>query len=188
MDKSAYIHPNAIVESGNIGKNTRIWAFVHILKGAKIGNNCNVCDHIFIENDVIIGNNVTIKSGVYIWDGLRVEDNVFLGPNVTFTNDVYPRSKAYQKSYPRTLIKEGASIGAGSVLIAGITVGCYAMVGAGSVVTKDVRDFELTYGNPASHHGYICKCTRKIDFKNAKNLSCSCGLTYVIKDGVVSQI
>lgn len=185
---SPSIHPHAIVESKNIGENTRIWAFVHILKGAIVGNNCNICDHGFIENDVIIGNNVTIKSGIYIWDGVRLEDNVFLGSNVGFTNDVYPRSKAYQKSYPRTLIKEGASIGANSVLIAGITIGCYAMVGAGSVVTKDVMDFELVYGNPARHHGYICRCTRKIDLKNSKNLSCICGLTYIVKEGIVSQI
>lgn len=183
-----YIHPNAIVESKSIGDNTRIWAFVHILKGASIGSNCNICDHGFIENDVIIGNNVTIKSGVYIWDGVKVEDNVFLGPNTAFTNDIYPRSRVYQKEYPRTLIKEGASIGANSVLKAGIIIGRHAMIGAGSVVTKDVKDYELVYGNPSRHRGYICKCAKKLDFKNGGKVICDCGLIYVIEKGVVSQI
>lgn len=183
-----YIHPNAIVESKSIGDNTRIWAFVHILKGASIGSNCNICDHGFIENDVIIGNNVTIKSGVYIWDGVKVEDNVFLGPNTAFTNDIYPRSRVYQKEYPRTLIKEGASIGANSVLKAGIIIGRHAMIGAGSVVTKDVKDYELVYGNPSRHRGYICKCAKKLDFKNGGKVICDCGLLYVIEKGVVSQI
>lgn len=185
---SFYIHPNAIVESKNIGDNTRIWAFVHILKGASIGSNCNICDHGFIENDVIIGNNVTIKSGIYIWNGVRIEDNVFLGPNVTFTNDIYPRSKAYQKEYPRTFIKEGASVGANSVLLAGIVIGRYAMVGAGAVVTRNVGDFELVYGNPARHRGHICRCTKKLDFKNNRHTVCACGLSYALENGIVSQI
>lgn len=182
------IHPHAIVESENIGDETRIWAFVHILKGAVVGNNCNICDHGFIENDVIIGNNVTIKSGIYIWDGVRLEDNVFLGPNVMFTNDIYPRSKAYQKEHTRTLVREGASIGAGSVLKAGIVIGCYAMVGAGSVVTKDVRNYELVYGNPATHRGYLCKCAHKLDFKHGEESACVCGLSYRIKKGVVLAV
>ena len=188
MNKAEYIHPNAIVESKSIGKDTRIWAFVHILKGARIGSNCNICDHCFIENDVVIGNKVTIKSGVYIWDGIEIEDNVFVGPNVTFTNDLYPRSKIYQKNYPRILIKEGASIGANSVLIAGVSIGQHAMVGAGSVITKDVKDYELVYGNPARHRGYICRCKEKIKFKSSKHFECLCGFSYVFKKGVVSKI
>ncbi len=180
-----YIHPNAIVESKNIGKGTRIWAFAHVLPGARIGKNCNLCDHVFMENDVIVGNNVTIKCGVYIWDGVEIEDDVFVGPNVSFTNDLYPRSKAYLKEYPRTRIKQQASIGAGSVLIAGIVIGRCAMVGAGSVVTKNVGDHELGYGNPARRQGYICSCAQKMEFGRKKVVTCSCGAIYKLgKTGV----
>lgn len=155
MKKTVYIHPKAVVDTKNIGVETRIWAFVHILKGARIGKNCNICDHCFIENDVVIGDNVTVKSGVYIWDGVVLEDNVFIGPNATFTNDKYPRSKVHPEKYMPTVVKKGATIGAGSVLLPGITIGRKAMVGAGSVVTRDVLDNELVYGNPAKSHGQV---------------------------------
>lgn len=187
MNERVFIHPNALVESENIGERTRIWAFVHILKGARIGCNCNICDLVFIENDVIIGDDVTIKSGVYIWDGVRIEDKVFVGPNVAFTNDVFPRSKVYQTNYPQTIVKEGASIGTNSVLLAGVAIGRYAMIGAGSVVTKEVQDFELAYGNPAKHHGYICKCTQKLNFAGHE-VVCSCGLKYILRDKQVWQL
>lgn len=150
----SFIHPNAIVESKNIGANTRIWAFVHILSGAKIGNNCNICDHCFIENDVVIGNNVTIKSGVYIWSGAVIEDNVHIGPCVTFTNDLHPRSKQAFKIEPIT-IRRGASVGANSTILAGVEIGEYAMAGMGSVITKNVKRQALVYGNPAKQHGWI---------------------------------
>ncbi len=143
------IHPSADVQSYNIGIKTKIWQYVVILPGAKIGNNCNINAHCFIENDVIIGDNVTIKCGVYLWDGLRIEDDVFIGPNVTFTNDKYPRSKKYPESFDKTIIKKGASIGAGAVIVGGITIGENAMIGAGSVVTHNVPPNELWYGNPA---------------------------------------
>jgi acetyltransferase-like isoleucine patch superfamily enzyme len=149
-----FIHPNAIVETEDIGINTRIWAFVHILKNVSIGKNCNVCDFCFIEQGVKIGNNVTVKSGIYIWEGVEIEDNVFLGPNVVFTNDIRPRSKLYKES-SRTLIKKNASIGANSTVLAGITVGEYAMSGIGSVITRDVPAHALIYGNPARQHGWV---------------------------------
>src|SRR6478609_8191206 len=132
------VHPLALCESVTIGENTRVWAFAHVLPGATIGKDCNICDHVFIENDVSVGDRVTIKCGVQLWDGIRLEDDVFVGPNVTFTNDRMPRSRQYLEKYPETFVKKGASIGANSTVLPGITIGQYAMVGAGSVVTRNV--------------------------------------------------
>ena len=157
------IHKLADVQSKIIGENTKIWQFCVVLEKAKIGSNCNINAQVFIENDVSIGNNVTIKSGVQIWDGITIEDNVFIGPNVTFTNDLIPRSKQYPDEFLKTIIKEGASLGANSTILGGITIGEYAMVGAGSVITKNIFSQELWYGNPAQHKGYVCKCGRKCD-------------------------
>lgn len=142
------IHELADCQNKNISDSTNIWQFVVVLPNAVIGSNCNICSHCFIENDVTIGNNVTIKNGVNLWDGITIEDSVQIGPNVTFTNDKYPRAKQ-SFSLQRTLIKKNASIGAGSVILGGITIGENAMVGAGSVLTKDVPGGELWYGNPA---------------------------------------
>ena len=144
-----FIHELACVETKDIGIGTRIWAFVHVLSGAKIGQDVNICDHTFIENDVIIGDRVTIKCGVYLWDGLRLEDDVFVGPNATFTNDKFPRSKKFLDKFPQTIVKQGASIGANATILPGITIGKYAMIGAGAVVTHDVPDGCLVVGNPA---------------------------------------
>jgi acetyltransferase-like isoleucine patch superfamily enzyme len=144
-----FIHPLADVQTKEIGVETKIWQFSIILKNAKIGKNCNVNSHTFIENDVIIGNNVTVKCGVYLWDGLKIEDNVFIGPNVTFTNDKYPRSKQYPQEFQTTLIKKGASIGANATILGGVCIGEKSMIGAGSVVTKNIPDGELWVGNPA---------------------------------------
>ncbi len=155
------IHSLADVASISIGDETNIWQFCVILQDAKIGDNCNINAHVLIENDVIIGNNVTIKSGVQIWDGITIEDNVFIGPNVTFTNDFLPRSKQYPKEFLKTIVKKGASIGANTTIIAGIAIGNYAMIGAGSVLTKDIGNHELWYGNPAKFIGFICKCGQK---------------------------
>lgn len=150
-----FSHKLADVQSENIGKDSTIWQFVVILKDAVIGENCNINAHVFIENDVLIGNNVTIKPGVQIWDGITIEDNVFIGPNVTFTNDLIPRSKQYPENFKKTLIKEGASIGANATIIAGNIIGEYAIIGAGSVVTKPIGENELWVGNPAKHVGYV---------------------------------
>ena len=188
MNDGVFIHAQAIVESGSIGERTRIWAFAHVLKGAVIGRNCNICDFVFVENDVIIGNDVTVKSGVYIWDGLRIEDKAFVGPAVIFTNDHSPRSKAYQQQIPRTFIREGASLGAGAVILPGLSIGRYAMVGAGAVVTKDVKEHELVYGNPARHRGFVCKCSRTLDFDAEKRAVCSCGMKYRMEDDRVWQV
>jgi len=142
------IHPLSDVQSTKIPESTRVWQYVVVLRDAVIGANCNICSHSFIENDVKIGNNVTIKCGVYLWDGITLEDNVQIGPNVTFTNDKYPRAKqAFELQ--RTVIKKNASIGAAAVILGGVTIGENAMIGAGSVVTKDIPANELWVGNPA---------------------------------------
>ncbi|XRO76069.1 acyltransferase [Methanocaldococcus sp. 28A] len=183
-EKEVFIHPKALVESENIGKGTRIWAYVHILPRAKIGKNCNICDYVFIENDVIVGNNVTIKSGVQLWDGVRIENNVFIGPNVTFTNDLRPRSKIYPPEFIKTYVKEGASIGANVTIVCGVTIGKWAMIGAGAVVTKDVPDYALVYGVPAELKGYVCKCGMDLHFKGDMAV-CKCGKTYKKINGKV---
>ncbi len=150
-----FAHPNAIVESEKIGRDTRIWAFVHVLPQAVIGADCNLCDHVFVENDVIVGDRVTIKSGVQLWDGVRLEDDVFIGPNVTFTNDPFPRSKQYPQDYLKTVVERGASVGANATLLPGVKVGRNAMVGAGAVVTKDVPPNSIVVGNPARIVNYV---------------------------------
>ena len=150
-----YQHPSAIVESQRIGEKTRIWAFVHILPGARIGMDCNICDHVFIENNVVVGDRVTIKCGVQLWDGVMLEDDVFIGPNSTFSNDPFPRSKHQPNKYSDTLVRKGASIGANATLLPGIVIGELAMVGAGAVVTRDVPPLAIVYGNPARIQGYV---------------------------------
>jgi acetyltransferase-like isoleucine patch superfamily enzyme/dTDP-4-dehydrorhamnose 3,5-epimerase-like enzyme len=151
---SYFVHPSAICESQTIGEKTRVWAFAHVLPSAKIGSECNLCDHVFIENDVVIGDRVTIKCGVQVWDGMTLEDDVFVGPNVTFTNDPFPHSKQYPISFSKTLVRRGASIGANATILPGITIGIQAMVGAGAVVTHDVPPYAKVVGNPARIIGY----------------------------------
>ena len=146
---SHFVHPQGLCESDQVGDRTRVWAFAHVMPSAVIGQDCNICDHVFVENDVVIGDRVTVKSGVQVWDGVRLEDDTFVGPNATFTNDPFPRSRHYHDSFPETRVCAGASIGGGAVLLPGITVGRRAMVGAGAVVTKDVPEGVVVVGNPA---------------------------------------
>lgn len=144
-----FIHPTADIAECKIGDNTRVWQFVVVLKGAQIGKECNICSHTLVESDVVIGDRVTVKSGVQIWDGVRLADDVFVGPNATFTNDIYPRSKQYPDKFQRITVCRGASIGANATILPGITIGENAMVGAGAVVTEDVPDKAVVVGNPS---------------------------------------
>lgn len=175
MDK---IHPSSYVQSDDIGDNTNIWQFCVVLKGAVIGSNCNINCNVLIEGKAIIGNNVTIKPGVQIWDGVVVEDDVFIGPNVTFTNDIVPRSKKYPLAFEKTTIKRGASIGANATVIAGNEIGEYSLIGAGSVITKNVPPFTLFYGNPAKHRGFVTKSGEILDME----LKDDNGFSYMFED------
>ncbi|MBZ9845827.1 WxcM-like domain-containing protein [Mesorhizobium sp. CA5] len=153
-DKPFFVHDRGICESTRVGNGTRVWAFAHVLPGAVIGANCNICDHVFIENDVTVGDDVTIKSGVQLWDGIRLGNRVFVGPNATFTNDRFPRSKHYPEQFLQTIVEDGASIGANATILPGITIGRQAMIGAGAVVTKNVPANAVVVGNPAVIVGY----------------------------------
>jgi len=178
------IHPTAEVQTKSIGKGTTIWQFVVILKDAVLGENCNINAHVFIENDVHIGNNVTVKPGVQIWDGVTLEDNVFIGPNVTFTNDLIPRSKQYPASFEKTIVKKGASIGANATIIAGNEIGEYALIGAGSVVTKNINRNEVWVGNPAKKVGFI---TNNGELLDLNLISKSTGKQYALINSELSK-
>ena len=150
-----FIHPQALVETAHVGAGTRVWAFAHLLPGAIIGRDCNICDGVFIEGDVVVGDRVTVKCGVQLWNGVTLEDDAFVGPNATFTNDPFPRSRQYPADFPRTVVRRGASIGANATLLPGIVVGERAMVGAGAVVTRDVPPRAIVVGNPARVVGHV---------------------------------
>lgn len=170
MAKNYFVHPNALVESDQIGKDTRIWAFAHVLKNVKIGEDCNLCDYVFVESGVTIGNRVTVKNGISLWEGLVIEDDVFLGPNAVFTNDMFPRSKRHSGNFLSTLLKKGASVGANATILCGITLGKYCLIGAGSVVTRSVPDFALVTGNPARFRYWVGKTGERLHF-DSKNES-----------------
>ena len=155
MDNSVFVHKLADIRAKAIGERTRIWQFVVILEGARIGADCNICAHVFIEDDVVIGDRVTVKCGVQLWNGARVGSDVFIGPNATFTNDLFPRSKRYPEKFLETIIEDGASIGAGAVILPGLTIGAGALIGAGAVVTKDVLPKSIVRGNPAKHVRFV---------------------------------
>lgn len=173
-----YKHPHSLVETEDIGSGTTIWAFVHILPKVKIGDNCNICDHCFIEGGVIIGNNVTIKCGIYLWEGVQLQDNVFLGPNVVFTNDLRPRSKNKNYRLVDTVVEYGASIGANSTILAGVRIGRFSMAGIGSVITRDVKDHALVYGNPAKQHGWVDEDGNKLKHNGKGFWESDDGITY----------
>ncbi|MFO7967185.1 MAG: acyltransferase [Archaeoglobaceae archaeon] len=186
-----YAHPTAVVESEDIGEGTKIWHFVHVREGARIGKDCVIGKSSYIDTDVIIGDNVKIQNFVSVYKGVSIEDNVFIGPSVTFTNDDYPRAYSWSDDQiVATSVKKGASIGAGSVIICGNKIGEYSMVGAGSVVTRDVDPYTLVYGNPASYRSVVCKCGRKPVEVKAENehaiyYACECGeTTEVLKEWI----
>jgi UDP-2-acetamido-3-amino-2,3-dideoxy-glucuronate N-acetyltransferase len=172
-----FAHPQALVESREIGQGTRIWAFAHVMEGVRLGANCNVGEQCFLESGVVVGDDVVIKNGVALWEGVIVEDRVFLGPSCVFTNDLFPRSKVVSQRL-RTRIRKGASIGANATILCGLDIGRYSLIGAGSVVTTNVPDFALVVGNPARLRGYVCRCGEKLNLSGKEQISCVCGLTY----------
>ena len=177
--RACFTHPKALIDEGvSIGQGTRVWAFAHVLSGAILGEDCNICDHTFIEGGVRIGHRVTIKCGVFLWDGVTIEDDVFIGPGAVFTNDSRPRSKRHLKTYLQTVLKQGCSLGASSTTLPGITIGRWAMVGAGSIVTHDVPDYALVVGSPARWRAWVCRCGEKLFPTSGRLLGCACGRSY----------
>jgi len=181
------IHELSDVKTAEIGSETKVWQYSVILENARIGNNCNINCHVFIENDVIIGDNVTIKSGVYVWNGIVIEDDVFIGPNVTFTNDKRPRSKQYADSFLKTVIKRNASVGAASIILGGIEIGEYAMVGAGSLVTKSIPARALVMGNPAKITGWLNEDGTKMNIDGDHFLD-NKGAKWIVKNNNLIQL
>jgi acetyltransferase-like isoleucine patch superfamily enzyme len=186
--KGRLIHPTALIETSEIGANTRVWAYVHIMSGARIGDNCNIGDYCFIESGTCIGNNTVVKNGTMIWEGVTLENEVFVGPQVFFTNDLYPRSRYLPRARSRykskegwlvpTRVKRGASLGAGAIILAGVTVGEYSMVGAGAVVTKNVPAYALVKGNPARVAGWLCRCGHRLTFSDGAGACSRCYLEF----------
>lgn len=197
MSGSVFIHPRAMVETEQIGPGTRIWAFTHIMQGVSIGADCNIGEHSFIESGAIIGDNVTVKNGNMLWEGVTLENGVFVGPHVTFTNDLYPRSPRLRQAQARyadrgwlvaTRVQQGASLGAGAIILAGVTIGEYAMVGAGTLVTKDVPPYALVVGSPAHLRGWACQCGQPLLFEAASVVCGACGLEFTRDDSSVTVV
>jgi len=184
-----YAHPTALVETEVVGAGTRIWAYAHVMAGARVGENCNIGDHCFIEAGAVVGSNVTIKNGNMIWEGVTLKDGVFVGPHVFFVNDLYPRSSRLPQAHERysskvwlvpTVIGEGASLGAGAVILAGRDVGAYAMIGAGAVVTRDVASYALVVGNPARAVGWVCQCGQPLCLDGGRTECVACRRRYAL--------
>lgn len=171
-----FVHEHGLCESDDVGSGTRVWAFAHVLSGAKVGKDCNICGGAFVENGAVLGDRVTVKNSVLIWDGVEIRDDCFLGPSAVFTNDLNPRSgRDGSEHLQRTIVKEGATIGANATIVCGIEIGVHAFVGAGSLVRSDVPDHGFMVGNPASRIGWACACGRRLN----ADLSCSaCGRSY----------
>ena len=193
--KKAHIHPTALAESREIGAGTRVWAFTHILPGARVGQDCNIGDHCFIESGAVVGDNVTLKNGNMVWEGVRLADGVFVGPNVFFTNDRHPRSPRLPQARQRyakkgnwlvsTTIERGAALGAGAIILAGVNVGEFATVGAGAVVTKPVPAHALVVGNPARQVGWVCCCGKSLQFRRGRAACAECSSRFKLtKEGV----
>lgn len=190
MEEDLFIHPTAVIDQGaQIGAGTKIWHFCHLMPGAVVGEGCNIGQNVFIDNGVIVGNRVKIQNNVSLYNGVVVEDDAFIGPSAVFTNVINPRSFVERKTeFKATRIGRGASIGANATLICGITIGDYALVGAGSVVTSDVKPFALVYGNPARQEGWVSKGGLKLDFSEERKATCAFdGSTYTLNDGFVQQ-
>jgi acetyltransferase-like isoleucine patch superfamily enzyme len=192
--KGGLIHEKALVESDQVGCGTRVWAFAHIMKGAVIGENCNICEHCFIEAGARLGDNVTVKNGVSVWDKVTVEDNVFLGPSVVLTNDLNPRAAVQKPSSElvATLIRQGATLGANATILCGNTIGRHAFIGAGAVITHAVNDYEIWTGNPARRTGWMCACGTRIPFwgsaEEEESATCpDCQARYTRRDGLVEE-
>lgn len=176
VPSGVFVHPHGLCESDQVGAGTRIWAFAHVLADAKVGENCNICDHAYVEGGVTVGNGVTVKNGVMLFDGVTIDDDVFLGPGVRFTNDLRPRAvkKLGSDDFVATLVEVGATLGAGVVVVCGLTIGAHAFVGAGAVVTRDVPPYGFVVGNPGRQIGWACECGAKL----GDNLRCACGHSY----------
>lgn len=176
----SFIHDLACVETDTVGRGTRIWPYTHVHSGAVLGERCNIGEHCYIESDVIIGDDVVVKNGVSLWDGIRIENEVIIGPNVAFTNELYPRVRPIsgERSLVGITIRQGASIGANATLLPGLVIGSYSMVGAGSVVVRDVPPYTIVSGNPALLSGTICVCGKKLEFSE-NQATCSCGRKYI---------
>ena len=192
MSSDVYIHPSAVVDDGaKIGQGTKIWHFCHIFKGATLGKECKIGQNVVVHGSVVVGNNVKIQNNVSVYDGVTLEDDVFCGPSCVFTNIFNPRSEVNRsdpKFYRLTLVKKGATIGANSTIVCGVTIGRYAFIGAGAVVTRDVEDYALVFGNPAKAHGWMCECGEKIKTLKGKLCCSSCGAQYKKLKGKVSRV